>query len=69
MEWDDYITADYDRSEGRIKVEHHGGGSRDVSGFDNAWDVFNDYRDHPDYKGVRLIIGIVHSDDPFRIVV
>lgn len=55
VEWDDYITADYDRSEGRIKVEHHGGGSRDVSGFDNAWDVFNDYRDHPDYKGVRLI--------------
>ena len=55
VEWDDYITADYDRSEGRIKVEHHGGGSRDVSGFDNAWDVFNDYRNHPDYKGVRLI--------------
>ena len=55
VEWDDYITADYDRKEGRIKIEHHGCGYRDVSGFDNARDVFNDYRDHPDYKGVRLI--------------
>ena len=33
----------------------HGSGSRNVSGFDNAWDVFNDYRDNPDYIGVRLI--------------
>jgi len=36
-------------------IEHYGLGSRDVSGFDNAWDVFNDYRDNPDLIGVRLI--------------
>lgn len=55
VEWDDCVTADYDYSEGKIKVTHNGSGSRDVSGFDNAWDVFNDYRDNPDYVGVRLI--------------
>lgn len=55
VEWDDYITVDYDRSEQCMKTEHHGSDSRYVSGFDNAWDVFNDYRDNPDYIGVRLI--------------
>ena len=37
------------------KIEHYGSGSRNVSGFDNAWDVFNYYRDNPDFIGVRLI--------------
>ncbi len=55
VEWDDYITVDYDWNESTMKTEQHGPGSRNVSGFDNAWDVFNDYRDDPDYKGVRLI--------------
>lgn len=55
VEWDDYITVDYDWNESVMKAEHHGAGSVNVSGFDNAWDVFNDYRDNPNYKGVRLI--------------
>ena len=55
VEWDDYITVDFDLNDRTMKSEHHGAGSRNVSGFDNAWDVFNDYRDNPDYIGVRLI--------------
>lgn len=55
IEWDDHITIDYDLNESCMKTKHDGYGSRNVSGFDNAWDVFNDYRDDPDYKGVRLI--------------
>lgn len=55
VEWDDHISVDYDYDERRAKTEHYGSGSRDVSGFDNAWDVFNDYRDDSDYIGVRLI--------------
>ena len=55
VEWDDYITVDYDWYEQCMKTEHHGPNSRNVFGFDNAWDVFNDYRDNPDYRGVRLI--------------
>ncbi len=65
VEWDDQITGSYDRTEGRIKIEHHGSGSRNVSGFDNAWDVFNDYCDDPDYRGVRLIQ--IDSDGSERI--
>ena len=55
VEWDDYITTYYDSLKQSIELEHHGSGTRDVSGFDNAWDVYNDYRDNPDYIGVRLI--------------
>ena len=55
VEWDNYITVDYDRHEQRMITTRHGSGLRNVSGFDNAWDVFNDYRDNPDYIGVRLI--------------
>lgn len=55
VEWDDCITVDFDWSEHRMKAKHAGPGSREVSGFDNAWDMFNDYRDNPDYVGVRLI--------------
>jgi hypothetical protein len=36
-------------------IGHYGPGSRDVSGFDNAWDVNIDYGDSPDFIGVRLI--------------
>ena len=49
VEWDDCITVDYAYGERKAKTEHHGSGSRD------AWDVFNDYRDNPDFVGVRLI--------------
>ena len=37
------------------KIEHYGPGSRDVIGYDNAWDMFNNYRYNPDFIGVRLI--------------
>lgn len=55
VEWDDRITVNYDCDERRMKAEHGGPGAVDISGFDNAWDVFNDYRDNPDYVRVRLI--------------
>lgn len=55
VEWDDCITVDYDWHERCMKAHHAGPGSRTVCGFDNAWDVFNDYRDNPDYVRVRLI--------------
>ena len=55
VEWDDYITSRYDNEEWCIKCEHHGSGFREVSGFDNAWDMFNDYKEDIDYKGVKLI--------------
>jgi len=38
-----------------MKTEHYGSGSRNVTDFDNAWEVFNDYCSDPDYKRVRLI--------------
>lgn len=37
------------------KVEHYGSGSRDVAGFANAWDLFNDYQHSSDFIGLRLI--------------
>lgn len=55
VEWDDYITVTFDMAEYKAKSEHHGPGSRNVPGFDNAWDVFNDYRDDPNFVKVRLI--------------
>lgn len=36
------------------KVEHYGSGLRDVSGFDIAWDLFNNYQHNSDVIGVRL---------------
>ena len=55
VEWDDYITVDYNKNEKHMKTEHYGSGSRNVTDFDNAWEVFNDYCSDPDYKRVRLI--------------
>lgn len=55
VEWDDQTTSVRDMVRNGVKIEHYGPGARDVSGFDNAWDVFNDYRDSPDFIGVRLI--------------
>ncbi len=55
VEWNDKIEYVYATAGNGGKVEHYGFGQRDVSGFDNAWDLFNDYRDNPDFKGVRLI--------------
>lgn len=55
VEWDDCIVTDFDRVERKFRTIHKGSGKREVSGFDNAWDVFNDYSDSLDYIGVRLI--------------
>ena len=55
VEWDDQTTSVREMFRNSGKIEHYGSGSRDVSGFDNAWDMFNDYRDNPDFMGVRLI--------------
>lgn len=55
VEWDDRITVNYTGMNDNIKAEHSGPGAVDVSGFDNAWDVFNDYRENPHYVRVRLI--------------
>ena len=52
--WDDSISS----VEENIKtgtIKHYGPGSREVSGFDNAWDVYCDRLDDPDYIRVRLI--------------
>lgn len=37
------------------KVKNDGPGSRSFNGFDNAWDVYCDRLDDPDYIRVRLI--------------
>jgi hypothetical protein len=55
VEWDDQTTSVREIIRNGGKIEHYGSGSRDISGFDNAWDVFNYYRDNPDFIGVRLI--------------
>jgi hypothetical protein len=55
VEWDDRTTSIREMSRNGGKIENYGPGSRDVSGFDNAWDMFNDYRDNPYLIGVRLI--------------
>ena len=55
VEWDDSLSSSAEMIKNGFKVEHYGSGSREVSGFDNAWDVFNYYSDNPDYIGVRLI--------------
>ncbi len=38
-----------------VKIEHYGAISRDVSSLFIEWDMVNDYRDNPDFIGVRLI--------------
>lgn len=55
VEWDDRTTSVKEMFNNGGKVEHYGSGSRDVSGFDNAWDAFNYYKYNPDFTGVRLI--------------
>ena len=55
VEWDDQTTSVKEMIKNGGEIEHYGSGSRDVSGLDNARDVFNDYRDNPDFIGVRLI--------------
>lgn len=55
VEWDDQTTSVKEIFNNGGRVEHYGFGSRDVTGFDNAWDLFNNYRNSPDYIGVRLI--------------
>lgn len=55
VEWDDQISVKYDLNEQCVKTEHYGPGSINIPGFDNAWDVFNDYKENFDFVGVRLI--------------
>ena len=55
IEWDDSTTSVKDMFRNGFQIEHYGPGSKTVSGFDNAWDVFNDYCGNPDLIGVRLI--------------
>lgn len=64
VEWDDQTTSAIDMLRNGEKLEHYGPGARDVSGFDNAWDVFNDCANSPDFIGVRLIrIGLDGSEN------
>ena len=65
VEWDDRTTSIKEMVNNGGKIEHYGPGSRYVSGFDNAWDVFNDCRDNLDLIGVRLIR--IDSDGNERI--
>ena len=55
VEWDDRTTSIKEMIRNGGEIEHYGSGSLDVSGFDNAWDMFNKFRDNPDLIGVRLI--------------
>lgn len=55
VEWDDQTTSVKEMVYNGGVLEHYGFGSIDVSGFDNAWDVYNDYAASPYFKGVRLI--------------
>lgn len=55
IEWDDRTTSVREMVRNGGIIEHYGAGSREVSGFDNAWDIFNDYKHNPDFIGVRLI--------------
>lgn len=55
IEWEDYITEDYDWSRNSMKTIHYGSGSRNIDSLNNARDVYNEYKDDSDYKGVRLI--------------
>jgi len=55
IEWDDRVSSAREMLLNGMKIKHYGPGFKNVSGFDNAWDVYNDYKEHPDYRGVRLI--------------
>ena len=55
VEWDDQTTSVKKMIWNGGNCEHYGSGSEDVSGFDNAWDLFHSYKDSPDFRGVRLI--------------
>lgn len=55
VEWDDRLTSIREMMRNGGNITHYGYGSRDVYGFDNAWDVFNDLRSNPDFIHVRLI--------------
>jgi hypothetical protein len=55
VEWDDRTTSVEDMILNGKSIEHYGYGSRDISGFDNAWDKFDEFRKDADFQGVRLI--------------
>ena len=60
VEWDGRLSsaeesfASY-KTTGKLEVKNYGPGLRTFSGLDNAWDLFCDLRDNPDYIRVRLI--------------
>ena len=52
--WDDSISS----VEENIKtgtIKHYGPGSREVSGFDNAWELFNWFRKSLSFISVQLL--------------
>ena len=55
VEWDDRTTSVKEMFRNGGEIEHYGPGFREVSGYDNAWDMYNDLRDNPDFRGIRLI--------------
>ena len=55
VEWRDRESSAYEMLRNGMKIKHYGPGSKNVQGFDNAWDVYNEYKRNPDFKGVRLI--------------
>ncbi len=55
VEWDDQTTSAREMVRNGGTIEHYGPGSRNASDYDNAWDIYNNYRDNPDFIGVRLI--------------
>lgn len=64
VEWDHQTNTAKDMVFGEPYTDY-GAGSRDVCGFDNAWDVYNDLLESPWYRGVRLIQ--IDSDGNERI--
>jgi hypothetical protein len=55
VEWDDRLSSTREIFKKGGKIIHYGSGSMEVSGYDNARDIFCDYRDDMDFIGVRLI--------------
>lgn len=54
IEWDDSISS-VDEIVTTGEIKHFGSGSQDVSGYDNAWDVYNRCKKNTSLIGVRLV--------------
>ncbi len=55
IEWDNLLSSVEELLNNGFKNVNHGPGSRNIGGFDQAWELFNDLRRNPDFIGVRLI--------------